>query len=80
MVHLISSPFDGGGLRWPPAQRASGSERGGHWGLPSPSPLPPGEREIQTTVSVSIRDPFLGFEGNPPAMGYYVIIQVEKAK
>jgi len=53
---VLSSPLskiplnyggDGGGLRWPLAQRASGSERGGHSMFPlplalsSPSQAPP---------------------------------------
>ena len=43
---ILGSGLDGGGLRWPPAQRASGSERGDDKiDSPSPSnPLPPWER------------------------------------
>jgi len=37
IASIILLPLDGGGLRWPPAQRASGSERGG----PGMVPLTP---------------------------------------
>jgi len=42
---LFPSPSDGGGCGWPPAQRASGSERGERQDLVPPPlyPLPPRE-------------------------------------
>jgi len=46
---------------WPPAQRASGSERGGQkeFGPPPLHPLPP--REGRVLVGINVRDKFSDF-------------------
>jgi len=50
ILNIIPSPFDGGGKGWPPAQRASGSERGEQEGfvpLPSSPPTKGGETFVK---------------------------------